>query len=56
MPPVEDMLASCLSHGEASALKALPSKPLQTTSWLNGKAYAVAGQASGNQGEGEELP
>ncbi len=47
MPPVEEMLASYLSVGETSSLKApsLPSKPLQETSRLNGKAYAAAGQA-----------
>ncbi len=47
MPPVEETLASYLSVGETSSLKApsLPSKPLQETSRLNGKAYAAAGQA-----------
>ncbi len=47
MPPVEEPLASYLSVGETSSLKApsLPSKPLQETSHLNGRAYAAAGQA-----------
>ncbi len=47
MPPVEETLASYLSVGETSSLKApsLPSKPLQDTSRLNGRAYAAAGQA-----------
>ncbi len=47
MPPIEETLASYLSMGETSSLKApsLPSKPLQDTSRLNGKAYAAAGQA-----------
>ncbi len=47
MPPVEETLASYLSVGETSSLKApsLPSKPLQETSRLNGKAYAAEGQA-----------
>ncbi len=47
MPPVEETLASYLSVGETSSLKApsLPSKPLQETSRLNGRAYAAAGQA-----------
>ncbi len=47
MPPVEETLASYLSVGETSSLKApsLPSKPLQETSCLNGKTYAAAGQA-----------
>ncbi len=47
MPPVEETLASYLSVGETSSLKdpSLPSKPLQETSRLNGKAYAAAGQA-----------
>ncbi len=44
---MEETLASYLSVGETSSLKApsLPSKPLQETSRLNGKAYAAAGQA-----------
>ncbi len=44
---MEETLASYLSVGETSSLKApsLPSKPLQETSSLNGKAYAAAGQA-----------
>ncbi len=44
--PTEDTLASYLSTGETSSLKAssLPSKPLQDTSCLNGRAYAAAGQ------------
>ncbi len=47
MPPIEVMLASYLSMGETSSLKvpSLPSKPLQDTSCINGKAYAAAGQA-----------
>ncbi len=47
MPPVEETLASYLSVGETSSLKApsLLSKPLQETSCLNGRAYAAAGQA-----------
>lgn len=48
-PPVEETLASYISQGKSSSLKALalPSKPLQTTSRLNGRAYAAAGQVSG---------
>ncbi len=40
MPPEEETLASYLSVGETSSFKApsLPSKPLQDTSRLNGKA------------------
>ncbi len=47
MPPVEETLASYLSVGETSSLKApsLPSKHLQETSCLNGRAYSAAGQA-----------
>ncbi len=47
MPRVEQTLASYLSPGVASSLKApvLPSKPLRTTSALVGKGYAAAGQA-----------
>ncbi len=47
MPPVEETLASYLSVGETFSLKApsLPSKPLQETSRLNGRAYTAAGQA-----------
>ncbi len=47
MPRVEKTLASYLSPGVASSLKApvLPSKPLRTTSALVGKGYAAAGQA-----------
>ncbi|KAL0149546.1 hypothetical protein M9458_055073 [Cirrhinus mrigala] len=47
--PIEETLASYLSLGEASSLKAfsLPSEPLQQTSSLNGGAYAAAGQAAG---------
>ncbi len=47
MPPIEEMLASHCSVGETSSLKvpSLPSKPLQDTSRLNGKAYTAAGQA-----------
>ncbi|KAL0149145.1 hypothetical protein M9458_055577, partial [Cirrhinus mrigala] len=47
MPPIEETLASYLSLGEASSLKApsLPTEPLQRTSSLNGRAYAAAGQA-----------
>ncbi len=48
MPPVEETLASYLSVGETSSLKApsLPSKPLQETPRLNGKAYAAAARLS----------
>ncbi len=48
MPPIEETLACYLSVGETSSLKApsLPSKPLQDTSRLNGRAYAAAGQAA----------
>ncbi len=47
MTPVEETLASYLSMGETASLKvpSLPSKPLQDTSRLNGRAYAAAGQA-----------
>ncbi len=47
MPPVEENLASYLSMGETASLKvpSLPSKPLQVTSRLNGRAYTAAGQA-----------
>ncbi len=47
MHPVEETLASYLSVGETSSLKApsLPSKPLKETSCSNGRAYAAAGQA-----------
>ncbi|KAI2662299.1 Transposon Ty3-G Gag-Pol polyprotein [Labeo rohita] len=47
MPWVEQTLASYLSPGMASSLKApsLPSKPLRTTSVLVGKGYTAAGQA-----------
>ncbi len=47
MPPIEKTLASYLSMGETSSIKvpSLPSKPIQDTSTLNGKAYAAAGQA-----------
>ncbi len=47
MPPIEGTLASYLSRGVISTLKApaLPSKPLKETSRLNGRAYAAAGQA-----------
>ncbi len=47
MPPVEKMLASYLSMGKTASLKvpSLPSKPLQDTSCLNGRAHAAAGQA-----------
>ncbi len=40
MPPIEETLASYLSMGETSSLKvtSLPSKSLQDTSHLNGKA------------------
>ncbi len=46
MPPVEETLASYLFMGRTTSLKvpSLPSKPLQDTSRLNGKAYAAAGQ------------
>ncbi|KAL0177258.1 hypothetical protein M9458_026152, partial [Cirrhinus mrigala] len=47
MPRVEQTLASYLSPGAASSLKAptIPSKPLHTTSALVGKGYTAAGQA-----------
>ncbi len=47
MPRVEQTLASYLSPGVASSLKApaLPTKPLRTTSALVGKGYIAAGQA-----------
>ncbi|KAL0149575.1 hypothetical protein M9458_055102 [Cirrhinus mrigala] len=47
MPRVEQTLASYLSPGAASSLRAptLPSKPLRTTSALVGKEYTAAGQA-----------
>ncbi len=47
MPPVEETLASYLSMDRTTSVKvpSLPSKPLQDTSRLNGKAYAAAGQA-----------
>lgn len=47
MPRAEQTLASYLSPGLASSLKAptLPSRPLKTTSSLVGKAYTAAGQA-----------
>ncbi|KAI2649963.1 50S ribosomal protein L1 [Labeo rohita] len=47
MPRVEQTLASYLSPGAASSLKApsLPSKLLRTTSSLVGKGYSAAGQA-----------
>ncbi len=47
MPRVEQMLASYLSPGVTSSLKApvLPSKPLRMTSVLVGKGYMAAGQA-----------
>ncbi len=49
MPPIEETLASYLSMGEMSSsglkVPSLPSKPLQDTLRLNGKAYAAAGQA-----------
>ncbi len=47
MPPIEEMLASYLSMGETSYLKvpSSPSKPLQDTLRLNGRAYAAASQA-----------
>ncbi|MCJ8738081.1 hypothetical protein PDJAM_G00031590 [Pangasius djambal] len=47
MPQVDQTLASYLSPGVASSLKApaLPSRPLRTTSALVGKGYAAAGQA-----------
>ncbi|CAM4537370.1 unnamed protein product [Leuciscus chuanchicus] len=46
MPPVEETFASYLSQEETSTLRAptLPSR-LQTTSRLNGRAYAAVGQA-----------
>ncbi len=47
MSPVEETLASYLSAGVMSTLKApaLPSKLLRETSRLNGRAYVAAGQA-----------
>lgn len=47
MPRAEQTLASYLSPGSVSSLKAsaLPTKPLKTTSTLVGKAYTAAGQA-----------
>ncbi len=47
MPPVKETLAIYLSMGKTASLKvpSLPSKPLQDTSRLNGRAYAAAGQA-----------
>ncbi|KAI2667130.1 Transposon Ty3-G Gag-Pol polyprotein [Labeo rohita] len=47
MPRVEQTLASYLSPGSASSLKApaLPTKPLRVTSALFGKGYTAAGQA-----------
>ncbi|MCI4395880.1 hypothetical protein PGIGA_G00197280 [Pangasianodon gigas] len=47
MPQVEQTLASYLSPGAASSLKApaQPSRPLRTTSALVGKGYAAASQA-----------
>ncbi len=47
MPQVKQTLASYLSPGAASSLKALdlPSKPLRTTSALEGKGYTAVGQA-----------
>lgn len=49
MPRVVDSLVSYLSPGAASIWKApaLPLKPCQTTSWLDGKAYVSVGQAGG---------
>lgn len=49
MPPVEKTLAGYLSQRESSSLKVpvLPSKPLQTSLCLNGRAYVAAGQANG---------
>lgn len=49
IPPVEEMFASYLRHGESSSLKtpALPSGALQTTSHLNGMACVASGQAGG---------
>ncbi len=43
---MQETIASYLSVGETYSLKApsLPSKPLQETSCLNGRAYAAAGQ------------
>ncbi|KAL0196782.1 hypothetical protein M9458_005322, partial [Cirrhinus mrigala] len=48
MPPTGETLTSYLSMGEISSFKApsLPSRPLQVTSHLNGKAYSAAGQAA----------
>ncbi|KAL0160826.1 hypothetical protein M9458_044551, partial [Cirrhinus mrigala] len=47
MPRVEQPLASYLSPGSASSLKApaLPTKPLRVTSALVGEGYTAAGQA-----------
>lgn len=46
MPRIVDSLMSYLSPGAASLWKApaLPLKPCQTTSWLDGKAYVSVGQ------------
>ncbi len=45
---MQETIASYLSVGETSSLKApsLPSKPLQETSCLNGRAYTAAGQVA----------
>lgn len=49
MPPVEETLTNNLLYSEAFSLKAqvLPSKTLQSTSWMIGKAFAAVGQAGG---------
>ncbi len=47
MPPIEGTLASYLSAGVTSTLKApvLPSKKTKKTPRLNGRAYVAADQA-----------
>ncbi|CAM4467978.1 unnamed protein product [Leuciscus chuanchicus] len=47
MPPVDETLANYLVSGQTSTLRAptLPSKPLKTSSRLNGRANTAAGQA-----------
>lgn len=47
MPPVEEKLASYLSHGEASVKSSsLPIKPLQTILWLNSKVEMLIRSSS----------
>lgn len=49
MHPIEETLASYLSQGDRSSLKTptMLSKPLRTTSRLNGRAYVAVGQVMG---------